>query len=699
MFIRNKQHAMRLVIFAVLLTMLAWMVPANIGQASAATADEPDKTLLEQTINVQDSFAKTYGDAPFDLEATAPGDLTYSSNNRAVATVSDLGIVTIKGVGTATITIIAGKTDTYEAAMKTVRVTVGKGIQTISCSSTIVKTLSDQYSDTHFRLEVSASGFLARLSYESSDPTVATVDPYGFVTIVGAGTTIITVKASETSDCLAATKDITLTVEKPGQTISGPATLTKSYGDSPFNLGVTAKSDLSYTSSNPDVATVDSDGTVTITGVGTTTITVKAAETSTLSAANKTIQLTVEKSGQMLEGETAYRKSYGDSSFKLNAKAEGALTYTSQNPEVATVGRDGTVTIMGVGTAVIEVTAAATSTHETVTKLVTITVEKGKQLISGTSSFTKKYGSSTFSLGATAKGELSYQSSNSSVATVSENGIVTIKGTGKATITIMAAETELYAAATKKVSLTVNAQKPKAVTMKSAKSAAAGAMTVSWNKVSGASGYQIVVGKNKSCTSGKKVKNVSASNSSATITGLTKNTTYYAKVRAYQKVSGKTYYGAYSKVKSVKIKASSIRLKDYQKKSFYSKIPNLQNINNEREAEVVYINFGKASGKKIKLSINNGYYGTGYGYDTGTITGTLSGNKIQFKNVQCYSIVEVNGGLDRGKIPVKLSGTITFINKKAIKITISSRYDPEGWNKDFKMLKAKKTVTLKPHKE
>ena len=77
-------------------------------------------------------------------------------------------------------------------------------------------------------------------------------------------------------------------------------------------------------------------------------------------------------------------------------------------------------------------------------------------------------------------------------------------------------------------------------------------MTVTMKKVSGAAGYQVVYATNSKFT-GKKTKNTSKT--SLTLTDLTKNKTYYVKVRAYKKDStGKKIYGGYSSVKKIKIK-------------------------------------------------------------------------------------------------------------------------------------------------
>lgn len=76
---------------------------------------------------------------------------------------------------------------------------------------------------------------------------------------------------------------------------------------------------------------------------------------------------------------------------------------------------------------------------------------------------------------------------------------------------------------------------------------------VTINKVSGAKGYQICYSTDKKFK--KNVKNVLAKKTTCTLTKLKKKKTYYVKVRAYKLDSkGEKVFGAYSKVKTVKIK-------------------------------------------------------------------------------------------------------------------------------------------------
>lgn len=82
-------------------------------------------------------------------------------------------------------------------------------------------------------------------------------------------------------------------------------------------------------------------------------------------------------------------------------------------------------------------------------------------------------------------------------------------------------------------------------------SKASGKLTVRWKKAVGVSGYQIQYAASRSM---RGSRTVSASALTRTLSGLKKGSTYYVRIRAYKKVSGKTYYGAWSSVKNVKVR-------------------------------------------------------------------------------------------------------------------------------------------------
>ncbi|MGN0476724.1 MAG: leucine-rich repeat protein, partial [Ruminococcus sp.] len=140
-----------------------------------------------------------------------------------------------------------------------------------------------------------------------------------------------------------------------------------------------------------------------------------------------------------------YKLTYGAKPFNLNAKAETGLSYVSDNTSVAEVSADGTVTINGVGSATITITAEETANYNSATATVEITVNKvGQEVSVDKQDYKLTYGSKPFNLNAKAETALSYVSDNTSVAEVSADGTVTIKGVGSATITITAEETANY---------------------------------------------------------------------------------------------------------------------------------------------------------------------------------------------------------------------------------------------------------------
>ena len=81
-------------------------------------------STLRQKISGPASFRKTVNAKRFSLKAAAKGMLSYRSSNAKVASVNSSGMVTVKKVGKAAITITAGRTGRYRSASKKVTVTV-----------------------------------------------------------------------------------------------------------------------------------------------------------------------------------------------------------------------------------------------------------------------------------------------------------------------------------------------------------------------------------------------------------------------------------------------------------------------------------------------------------------------------------------------------------------------------------------------
>ncbi len=210
--------------------------------------------------------------------------------------------------------------------------------------------------------------------------------------------------------------------------------------------------------------------------------------------------------------------------------------------------------IKNVGTATVTITG--TGNYKGTVKA-TFTIKKLTPTI--TAAFTSKtlyYGSTGnyAKLSASTNGDakLTYKSSNTKVATVSSSGKITATGVGTATITITSAATDNCKKTTKTIKITVKSLSAPSIS-KLTNSASKTLKVALSKKVSNATGYEIRYSTSASFSSYKSVKITSASTLTKTISSLTKNKTYYVKVRAYKTVGSSTAYSKWSTVMSLMI--------------------------------------------------------------------------------------------------------------------------------------------------
>lgn len=173
----------------------------------------------------------------------------------------------------------------------------------------------------------------------------------------------------------------------------------------------------------------------------------------------------------------------------------------------------------------------------------TITVKDSTITVSNKSQTTK------LDVKADKDAKLTYKSDNKSVK-VDKNGKVTIAKNfvGKATITVTA--TSGGDKTTQKVTITVN---PKGTTFRAVYNGKGRKLKAYWNRNSQVDGYQLQYGTSKNFTGCKTVTLKSNQCTGSVRTGLKKNATYCVRIRTYKRVSGKTYYSDWSKVKSFKV--------------------------------------------------------------------------------------------------------------------------------------------------
>ena len=178
------------------------------------------------------------------------GTTTWSSDNTGVATVSTNGTITAVSNGTATITA------TRSGITSTVRVTVG------ALSIAPIGSFSLNPGQTR---QLSVTGGSGTTTWSSSNTNIAAVSTAGLVTAVAPGTSTITVTRGNN------TAYVTVTVTGIGITPAGNFSLITGQTRQLSVTGGTGTT--TWTSSNANVATVNSNGLVTAVNAGTSTIT------------------------------------------------------------------------------------------------------------------------------------------------------------------------------------------------------------------------------------------------------------------------------------------------------------------------------------------------------------------------------------------------------------------------------------------
>ena len=226
------------------------------------------------------------------------------------------------------------------------------------------------------------------------------------------------------------------------------------------------------------------------------------------------------------------------------------VQWTSSNNSVATVDSNGVVISKNSGSTIITAT-----THNGLKTEFFIEVETPVINITLNSNEINLNPGGTFKLDATvnpsnaSNKNIKWISANESIATVDQSGNVTADVAGTTYISAVSADGKVVATCTVNVSKPV-VTKPAKVKIKSAKKKGK-KVTLKWKKISDAAGYVVYMktnsGKFKAVKTVKKAKTVKA------VISLKKGNKYSFKIRAYKLDEETNVYGAYSKIKKVKM--------------------------------------------------------------------------------------------------------------------------------------------------
>lgn len=420
--------------------------------------DTFDLTIIQAVteIDLNETAFTCYSDHKDSIQLTAdvrPVDagnkaVTWVSSDPSVVTVSDSGAVIVVGAGTAMVICRSVSDPSVTAECK---FTVLQAVTGITLNETSINTNSDEINVTHLLAEVApANAANKTVKWESSDPSVAEVSIDGVVTIKGVGEADITCSSESTPYIMAVCK-VTVKQAVTDMQLSESSVYRYSNDRESFQLIATLTADeqadieVVWKSSNTAAATVSNSGIVTINGVGEAIITCQSVSNPAVTAQCLVIVRQSVESISLNESELVCYSDATDS-VQLTATvapadaANSQVKWTSSNEAVAIASDTGLVTVIGAGRAII--TCSSISDPE-IYDTCAITVHQAVASLHLNAQEITRYTNETGAIQLSAyvqpsyaySREVSWQSSNEAVATVNEQGMVEIKGTGEAVIT------------------------------------------------------------------------------------------------------------------------------------------------------------------------------------------------------------------------------------------------------------------------
>lgn len=380
------------------------------------------------------------------LAATVTGDpgistgVIWRTSNAAVATVSPSGLAVGVVAGTATITAISEQDTTMRA---TAQVTVRNAVLiTVTPASLTINPGDVRTLAATVRADV---GINTAVRWRSLDPQVATVDTDGRLTGVAMGNTVVqaisvadsTRSGQATVTVVPAVRDISLSPQSvvlaPGSSRQFSAVVT---GDAGVSTAVL------FRSSDPSIASISNTGLAVATRIGAVTITAIAAADTTRRA---TTTLTVRNAPNVSVSPNAVSMQTGQqrtivATVTGDPGVSTAVTWSSANETIATVGANGVISAVAVGSTTVTATSVVDPTRQA-TVSVTVTPQVVSVAVSPSTLNLGVGTNATLTANVVAQGGLStavtWRSSNPAVASVNFSGTVAALSAGSATITVL----------------------------------------------------------------------------------------------------------------------------------------------------------------------------------------------------------------------------------------------------------------------
>lgn len=390
--------------------------------------EEVTLSETELSANVGETVKLSYELNPSDAEEV--GEPIWRSLDPEIAEVAEDGTVTMKAPGTTQIGLSVG------AFELTCRVTVYAPLKEIGINQDELDLIDGETVQLAVSVVPINTTDEITAHWSSSDEEVATVDEQGLVTATGPGSAAINVRIGN----FVKTCKVTVTAPMTGFSIrASEMTLRRGEGTTlPVNIepvNTTDDTTITWTSSDENVVSVNSEGTVTARGAGTATVRASCGEF--VSECRITVMIPVtsvsisQNAATLNKGETlTLTAAVGPS----NTTEDRSISWSSDNTSVVTV-KDGVVTAVGPGTARITASHGKYYASCTATVFSPMTgIELGQTTLSVIEGYTGTLSVNVLPEDTTDDCKVAWSSSDDTIAAV-KDGIVTGVREGNCEIT------------------------------------------------------------------------------------------------------------------------------------------------------------------------------------------------------------------------------------------------------------------------
>lgn len=376
-------------------------------------------------------------------------NLIWSTSDSNIASVSSAGLVSGVAAGNATITVTT-EDGNFQATCVVTVTTTSVAVQGVTLNQT-AKTIEVGGTYQLAATIAPANATNQNVTWKSSDPTIAMVSSSGLVTGITAGDAKVTVTTEDGNFQATCVVTVTATsVSVTGVEISQDFATVEVGGSVQLSATVlptnATNQNVTWASSSPDIADVSSSGVVTGKADGIATITVTTTDGGFQAKCSVTVtSTTVPVTGVSLD-KTALSLLEGGS-YQLTATiapptaTNQNVTWSTSDGTIASVNSTGFVTANAAGSATIKVTTADGGFSATCA----VTVTQASKPVTGVTIAPKPLAldvgarsqlTAVISPTDATNQNVTWKSSDNTIATVSTSGLVAGVAAGTATITV-----------------------------------------------------------------------------------------------------------------------------------------------------------------------------------------------------------------------------------------------------------------------